>query len=91
MFDLKIAVINMAIYEPFELELAAKKKMQINVKCMQDYYFIKRIKIKVSINIKNEKNIVADLNRLSDWSIGSNMSSQNQPSQKFLINTVWLS
>ena len=55
MFDLKIAVINMAIYEPFELELAAKKKMQINVKCMQDYYFIKRIKIKVSINIKNEK------------------------------------
>lgn len=81
----------MAIYEPFELELAAKKKMQINVKCMQDYYFIKRIKIKVSINIKNEKHIVADLNRLSDWSIGSNMSSQNQPSQKFLINTVWLS
>lgn len=81
----------MAIYEPFELELAAKKKMQINVKCMQDYYFIKRIKIKVSINIKNEKNIVADLNRLSDWSIGSNMSSQNQPSQKFLVNTVWLS
>ena len=81
----------MAIYEPFELELVAKKKMQINVKCMQDYYFIKRIKIKVSINIKNEKNIVADLNRLSDWSIGSNMSSQNQPSQKFLINTVWLS
>ena len=91
MFDLKIAVINMAIYEPFELELAAKKKMQINVKCMQDYYFIKRIKIKVSINIKNEKHIVADLNRLSDWSIGSNMSSQNQPSQKFLVNTVWLS
>ena len=81
----------MAIYEPFELELVAKKKMQINVKCMQDYYFIKRIKIKVSINIKNEKNIVADLNRLSDWSIGSNMSFQNQPSQKFLVNTVWLS
>ena len=38
-----------------------------------------------------KKNIVADLNRLSDWSIGSNMSSQNQPSQKFLVNTVWLS
>ena len=55
MFDLKIAVINLVIYEPFELELAAKKKMQINVKCIQDYYFIKRLKIKVSINIKNEK------------------------------------